>query len=195
MLLWWALACDPAPVVSAVPDAGAGRAGEAKSNGVAPGERPTEAQVTERRQRQELRASPENLIATYRKPEGVYIDARYFGGRNYELVRAQLVEQLGALQDSADLGWQGQEMTFERGSVRVKDKEIYMIEVPLPEELRRTDALAVLGFPPASRDYTDLTHEYRLNNAWGFRRIRFLRVAPGSEMIRTVELWKEEPRG
>ena len=191
IVLLWSLACGSAPVVSGVPTPSTGSPQTSPS----PDARPTEAQVTERRQRQALRASPENLIATYKKPEGVYVDARYFGGRNYEMVRDQLVAQLGALQDSEDLQWQGQEMTFELGSVRVKDGEIYMIEIPLPEELRRTDALAVLGFPPAARDYTDLTHEYRLNNAWGFRRIRFLKVAPGSEMIRTVQLWKSEPKG
>lgn len=170
--------CTPEPVVS----------------GVQPPRQSVE-QITEQRRVQELRASPQNLIATYKKPEGVYIDARYFGGRNYDQVRDQLTDQMGALQDSEDLGWQGKEMVFERASVRVKDGAIYMISVPLPEALRRTETLGVLGFPPAARDYIDLTHEYRLNNAWSFRRIRFIKVSPQGEEIQRVELWKTEPEG
>lgn len=175
-MLLWLLACTPnAPVVS----------------GVKPS---TTAVITEKRQAQERRATPENIVAEYKKAEGVYIDARYFGGKDYDTVRGQLAEQFGALQDGEDLGDKGRALNFERGKLRVKnDGSIYMIEVPLPDPLRRTEALALLGFPPAAQDYLDFTHEYRLNNAWGFRRILFYKTQVGSEEIERVLIWKVEP--
>jgi hypothetical protein len=131
-------------------------------------------------------------VRTYEKPEGIYIDVRYFGGKNYESVRDQLTEQLGAVQDSNELGTLGKETIFERATVRVQGGEIYMLDVPLPEPLRRTEALAVLGFPPATHEYISLTLEYKLTNAWGFRRIRFMRAGRNSEEIVRVQAWKRE---
>ncbi len=169
------LACTPdAPVVPAV-------------------QPPTAQELTTRREEQQRKATPENLIAVYKKPEGIYVDARYFGGKSYTSVRDQVTEQLGSLQDNQDLGDQGKELSFERGSLRVRDDRIYMIDVPLPEPLRRTEALAVVGFPAAVRDDTDLALEYRISNAWGFRRIRLIRAARGAEDISRVECWREDP--
>lgn len=159
--------------------------------GIHPSE--TTEQITARRKQQELRASPQNLVVNYEKAEGVYIDVRYFGGKAYNDVRAALGEQLGALLSEKDLGEQGEEMSFERARLRMKDGKIYMLEVPLPEPLRRTEALGVLGFPPADREYMNLTLEFRLNNAWGFRRIRFLRAERDGEEISSVQAWKEDP--
>ena len=75
----------------------------------------------------------------------------------------------------------------------MRDDRIYMIDVPLPEPLRRTEALVVVGFPAAVRDDTDLALEYRISNAWGFRRIRLIRAARGAEDISRVECWREDP--
>lgn len=149
-------------------------------------------ELTIQRYKQLEKASPVNLVRTYEKPAGIYVDVRYFGGKNYESVRDQLTEQLGAVQDTNELGDLGREVVFERGTLRVQGGEIYMIEIPLPEPLRRTEALGVLGFPPASRDYLSLTLEYRLTNVWGFRRIRFLRAERDSEDIVRVQAWKRE---
>jgi hypothetical protein len=65
-----------------------------------------------------------------------------------------------------------------------------MVEVPLPEPMRRSDAMAVLGLPPPTREYQAFSMEFRLLNQWGFRRIRFIRVEPGSEDIAKVQAWK-----
>lgn len=175
-MIWWLLACGSGtPVVQ----------------GVKPPQSVEE--VTAKRKEQELRATPENLVASYQKAEGVYIDLRFFGGKGYNESREQIGAQFGALLSEKDLGPQGTEMSFERGILRIKDGKIYMMEVPLPEPLRRTEALGVLGFPPATREYLDTTLEFRLNNAWGFRRIRFLKAERNGEEIAKVQAWKEDP--
>ena len=69
-----------------------------------------------------------------------------------------------------------------------------MLDIPLPEPMRRDEALRSLGFPDlAPRDYNVLTLEYRLTNAWDFRRLRFSRAEPGSDRIDRVEAWKRSP--
>ena len=172
MILWMFACFSSGPVVQGVQDA---------------------ATVTAKRQAQEVKATPENLVVTYQKPAGVYVDVRYFGGKSYNAVRPQLAEQLGALLNDTDIGIQGSELNFERGLLRVKEDNIYMLEIPLPEPLRRTEALGVLGFPPANQDYLNTTLEFRLNNVWGFRRLRFLKAERGGEECNKVQAWKSEP--
>jgi hypothetical protein len=178
LLLGLVAGCDPpAPVLRAVDPP---RTAEA---------------VAERRAASELRASPSAVEAAYVKAPGVYIDARYLGGRAYRAVRAEVEEQLGAvLEEQEPSGTPGGEgvrsVVFERGTLRLAGDTIQMIEVPLPEPVRRTEALGMLGFPPATGHYLALSLEFRLTNTWGFRRIRFFRAARGSEDVTRVQVWK-----
>lgn len=175
MVLIWLLACSGSePVVSGVPD--------------------TPEEVRTAREAKERRADPAEKAAVYQKAEGVYIDARYLGGRSYSAVRDELEAQLGAVTGEEDLGEDGKEIQFERGSLRVLNNEIYMLAIPLPEPLRRTEALGVLGFPATNQKYITTNTEFRLTNAWGFRRIRFFRVERDSEDIERVEIWKTTPK-
>ncbi len=146
--------------------------------------------VAERRQEAELRATPEVIDVRYVKPEGVYVDVRYLAGRQWRSVRAEVEEQLGAVVEEREGAGGGQEVLLERGTIRLHDERIQMVEVPLPEPMRRSDAMAVLGLPPPTREYQAFSMEFRLLNQWGFRRIRFIRVEPGSEDIAKVQAWK-----
>ena len=154
----------------------------------------TAAEVRAKRERQEQRASPTNLEVTYTKPEGVYVDVRYLSGRAYLAVRGEVEAQLGALVEEKELDPdQGKELRFERATIRVKDGFIYMMDVALDPPVRRDEALRLLGFPDqAPREYIVLSGEYRANQVWDFRRIRFLRVAPQSELIDRVQAWKRD---
>ena len=59
-MMWFLLACSsPAPVVQGV-------------------KAPSAEEVTLRRQQQEVRATPENLVVTYKKAEGVYVEDKEF---------------------------------------------------------------------------------------------------------------------
>lgn len=178
-LLLLALACgDPAPVMQAVQPA------------------TTPEAIAEKRAAAELRASPANVEATYAKPEGVYVDAHFLGGRSYDAVRAEVEAQLGAVVEEREGVSGGREIVFERGTLRIVDGRIQMVEVPLPEPVRRTAALGMLGFPPATGDYKALALEFRLVNEWGFRRLRLVRAARGSEDVVRVQAWKfSDPPG
>lgn len=174
--MWWLIfACaDPQPVVS----------------GVSPS--PTAA--AERREAAELRASPAAMDAAYTKEEGVYIDVRYLGGRSYTAIRDEVLNQLGAVLEEKPLSeLEGSEIRFERGTLRVVSDTIYMLDLPLPAPVRRTEALSLLGFPPATRDYILTTLEFRLTNVWGFRRLRFFRTERDGEQIDRVQAWRFVP--
>ena len=92
--------------------------------------------------------------------------------------------------EERDLGGATREVLFERGTLRLSGDTIQMIEVLLPEPARRTEALAQLGFPPATDEYQSLSLEFRLLNAWGFRRIRLFRASRGAEEIMRVQAWR-----
>lgn len=172
LLLTCLLACDDRPVLGAVEPP------------------PTVEEVAARRAAAELRVTPANIDATYVKPEGVYIDARHFGGRSYRSARAEVEQQLGAVIEEREAAAGDREIVFERGTLRLSGDTIQMIEVPLPEPARRTEALGQLGFPPATDEYQSLSLEFRLLNAWGFRRIRLFRVARGAEEVTRVQVWR-----
>lgn len=170
------VACgEPEPVVRGVPRA------------------TTVAEVAERRAAEELRATPANVDVTYTKPDGVWVDVRYFGGRTWEGARAEAERQLGAVLEEEERPDGDREVRLERGTVRLRDGRIVMVEVTLPEPLRRSESLAALGFPPTADRYLALALEYRLTNAWGFRRIRLIRAERDSEDIVRVQAWKAAP--
>lgn len=139
----------------------------------------------------EARPGPSEV---YVRPQGVHVDVEHLGGRSFREFRDVLADQLGTLQQTTQLpGGDGVEYRFERGTVRVLDDDIYMLLVPLPEPLRRTDALVLLGFPAQVDRYLTLHREYRLNNELGFRRIRLKRQSRDSELVTEVEAWVEVP--
>lgn len=129
----------------------------------------------------------------YTRPAGVHVDVLYLGGAPYGRNRDILADQLGALLAVEDLPDGAQRAVFERGSVQVKDDVIYALTVPLPEPLRRSEALNALGFPAYVGRYVSLHREYRLNNTWGFRRVRLKRQSPDNELVTEVEAWHTIP--
>jgi hypothetical protein len=154
-------------------------------------------QIAARRAAQELHASPAAMDVAYHRAPGVYVDARYFGGRSYRAVRAEVEEQLGAVTAEREASPVAREIVFERGTLRLMGDVIQMIDVNLPEPTRRSEALTMLGFPTAVGEYKALALEFRLLNVWGFRRLRFFRVkGPGKvvardeEEIDHVQAWK-----
>lgn len=161
---------EPEPVLSGVPDRallGEGAAGELAAEGEEPG---------------------------YVQPKGTYIDVRHLGGRSFDGSRDIIGSQLGTLLESTSLGGEnGRELVFERATLRVVDDLVYMVRVPLPEPLRRSDALELLGFPTQTDDAIVLHREYRLNHEWGFRRIRMMRLSTANELVHTVEAWRWVP--
>lgn len=150
--------------------------------------------VTAERQAAEAKTRPEAVEQIYQKAPGVYVDVRFLSGRPYARVRDEIAAQLGDQQSTRDLGELGEERVFARGSVRVDvDGNIYMIEVPLPERVRRTDALTQVGLPVQVDRWQTLPMEFRLNNTFGLRRVIFTRATQGSEDVVRVQAWKYAP--
>ena len=106
----------------------------------------TPEQIEAKREAEELRASPRIMEVNYKKPEGVYIDVQFMGGRRVDNIRDILADQLGALVEQSELVDGKQTMKFERGELKIVDGAIAVINVPLPEPVRRTEAMALAGF-------------------------------------------------
>lgn len=166
------LACDPPePVLSGIPEA------PLLSEEAAP----------ERR--------PEKAAAPYEKPGNVYVDVRYLCGQSLNSVRAELNEQLGNKQNERTLdALRGREIQYTRGRIRVADGIVYMVSVPLLEPMYRRVAFEKTGFPPFAGSLIRLSHEYRINNEWDFRRIRLSRAGRDAEKVDEVEVWRWLPR-
>ena len=152
-------------------------------------------EVRAKRESQAIAASPRALEVGYTKADGVYIDVRFLGGRSYTAIRPEIEAQLGGLLETNELPeGQGVELAFTRGRIRTLDGTIYMLDIPLPEPMRRDEALRLLGFPEiVPREYNVLALEYRLTNVWDFRRLRFFRTEPDGERVDRVEAWKRTP--
>ncbi len=150
-------------------------------------------EIAKKRQLSEIKSKPATAAALgYTKPEGVYVDARYLGSQAFSVARGEIEQQLGAVVEETELPeGQGQQIALQRAKLRVYKDRIYMIEVPLPEPLRRDQALATLGFPVlTTASWTPFSGEYRLLNVWGFRRLIFTRKSNGSEDIVSVQAWR-----
>ena len=147
---------------------------------------PQETQGTEKKDKAKAQA--------YTKARNIFVDVRYLGGKPYAQVRDLLSEQMGGLKSRAPAARQGgQLLTFEHGQARIINNTVAMIKVRLPEPVRRTQALEILGFPPYVGGYTIFHREYRLHHEWGFRRIRLMREDRRSERVIEVEVWRWLP--
>jgi len=136
-----------------------------------------------------------NDIVEYQKKEGIYVDVRYLGGRNWIDAQPTLAEQLGNLQDSQELPMrQGTRYIYDKGSVYIYEDQVYRIDLALPEELRRSQVLQILGFPEQVDKYLITHREYVLENEWEFRRIRMKRVGTDNELVNEVSAWKFSPQ-
>ena len=131
----------------------------------------------------------------YIKAADIDIDIRHLGGKTLHLVQVELHEQLGKRLSTRVLnGNRGEEHQFTRGRIRISGGVIYMISVPLNAPLYRREALQPMGFPPHTGGVIRTSREYRINNAWDFRRIRLKRVDRDAEKVTEVEAWRWLPR-
>ena len=156
--------------------------------------KPTAEDIAAKREREELRASPRNLEVNYVKPERVYVDVQFLGGRRWDNVRDILVDQLGALVAQERDAQGNERMKLERGTVTVDDGVIAVIDVPLPEPMRRAEAMVACGFSGLADKYLPFTHEFRVTQFQGFRRIVLHRVAADDEFINRVTGYKLQER-
>jgi hypothetical protein len=154
--------------------------------------RPTAEAIAEKRQREELRTSPRGVEINYQKPAGVYVDVHFLGGRKLTNVRDIVAEQLGSLLQEKAEDDGVRRLTFERGEVKLIDDELAVVDVPLPEPLRRSEALALLGFSPLADRYLALTFEFRVTQYQGFRRLVLHRVAREAEEVERITAYKRQ---
>ena len=130
----------------------------------------------------------------YKKAEGVYIDVFYLGGRSFTESRGILVEQLCDLEENTELPLgNGIVYRYRRGSIQVLEDEIYLLKIPLPESMRRSQSLQALGVPEQIDKYLITHREYRVENQWEFRRLRLKRENSQNELVTHFEAWKWVP--
>ena len=165
-------ACDPPePVISGIPS------------------QPLLSPAEETEQKQPKAPPP------YAKPTDVYVDVRHLCGKRFESIRDQLYEQLGAKQNTRDLGEvYGQEIQYTRGRIRILDGVVYMMSIPLLEPMYRRQALQQTGFPAQTSSVLSYSGEFRINNQWEFRRIRLKRSKRDAETVSEVDVWRWLPR-
>ncbi|MDG1480892.1 MAG: hypothetical protein P8R54_14950 [Myxococcota bacterium] len=136
---------------------------------------------------------PDIDTVPYALPDGVYIDVSRLTSRPFRDSRDEIGDQLGELISTRTLHDGITEMAFERAVIRLLDDHIFMLRVSLPEPMRRSESLQLLGFPLFVDRYLSFHREFRLNHTWDFRRIRLKREAARSEMITEIEAWKWIP--
>jgi hypothetical protein len=131
----------------------------------------------------------------YSTKEGVYVDVMYLGGRDWIISQPILLEQLGSLQETQELPMrQGIRYQYDNGSIFVYEGRIYRMDLMLPELLRRSSVLQILGFPEQVDKYLITHREYILENEWAFRRIRMKRDSKSNEFVKEVSAWKFSPQ-
>jgi hypothetical protein len=177
LALWFACPSPDTPVVRGVEEPVAPATAEA---------------VAARREQEEIRASPRTLEVNYAKPPGVYVDVQFLGGRKLDNVAHILVEQLGQLNARSDVVEGKHEERYERGTLTLVDDVIVVLDVPLPEPSRRTEAMAALGFNPLVDQYLSFSREFRVTQYMDFRRIILHRQEPNSEFIVRVTAYKRQ---
>ena len=131
----------------------------------------------------------------YNKKEGVYVDVMYLGGRDWVISQPISFEQLGSLQETQELPMrQGIRYQYDNGSIFVYEGRVYRMDLILPELLRRSSVLQILGFPEQVDKYLITHREYILENEWAFRRIRMKRDSKDNELVKEVSAWKFSPQ-
>ncbi len=176
-LFWLGCAGNDEPVVRAVPS---------------PAKPVTAEQIAEKREADATRTSPRNLEVNYEKPDGVYIDVHFLGGRTVEQVAHVIVAQLGAGQGETDLLEGKREYRYERGTLTTVRGAIMVIDVPLPEPMRRSEAMAACGFMALVDKYLSFSREFRVTQFQDFRRVVLHRAEPGSEFIVRLTAYKRQ---
>lgn len=155
---------------------------------------PTPEEVAEKRATEELRTSPRNLEVNYEKPAGVYIDAQFLGGRRWENVRTIVLDQMGSLLETTTDARGLEVKRLERGSITIDGDEIDEIVVPLPEPMRREQAMMACGFSGLADRYLSFTREYRVTQFQSFRRIILHRAGPNDDLVVKVTAQKKQNR-
>lgn len=166
--------------------------------GVEPKEQPKSSARSEKWKREipesAYRDTPKTEAQAYAKPEGVYVDVHWLGGRRYDDVADEVEQQLGPLHERKVLdSRRGEELVYERGDVRVVRGVIYMIRVQLPEPLTRTEALLVTGFGVYADHWRETHREFRLSYSFDFERFRLMRHSGDKDRVVSVEAWKISP--
>ena len=130
----------------------------------------------------------------YELPPGVMVDVQYLVGHPLSQVRAEVLTQLGSLVSSTELPpGRGEELQMERGTIRALEDRIYMLRIPLPNPMRRSEVLRLIGLPPQVGETIQTHREYRLNHERGIRRIRMMRQSRRNELVTEVEVWQFIP--
>jgi hypothetical protein len=151
----------------------------------------TAEEIAEKRAREELRTSPRVLEVEYQRPEGVYVDAAFFGGRRTEGVAEALGAQLGALRESRPEIDGLQEVVYEGGSVKLRAGTVAVLDVPLPTPRTRDEALLATGFKPhLVQRWGELTHEFRVRHLQDFDRVVLHRSEPGGPLVDRVTAYR-----
>ena len=156
--------------------------------------KPTVEEIAAKREREELRASPRILEVNYEKPAGVYADVQFLGGRRWENVREIILDQLGAIKLERPNAQGNEVKELERGTVTLVGGLVETIEVPLPEPMRRSDAMVACGFLGLVDKYLAFNKEYRVTQFQGFRRIVLHRAAAGDDMVDVLTGYHRQER-
>ena len=131
----------------------------------------------------------------YIKADNVIVDVRHICGQTLDQVATLLHEQLGDRQSTRVLNSNlGVEYQYARGRIRVHGGVVYMMRVPLNQPHYRRKALQLMGFPAYTGGVIRTSGEYRINNAWNFRRIRLKRAGRDAEQVNELEAWRWLPR-
>ena len=143
-----------------------------------------------------LEASPEGetveekVVEAYSKPEGVFVDVAYFGGRTWREAQGEVELQMGRIQNRVEHGRDGIEFVLERGRIWVVEGDIQMVRVDLPYAMRRSQALENLGLPAQVREWFGNRRDWVTRHTAGFDRIRMGREEAESELVVWVEARK-----
>jgi hypothetical protein len=126
----------------------------------------------------------------YSKAEGVQVDAPYLLTHPVSETREAVLEQLGQLTGSRDLApGSGQELTLERGRVRVIDQRPYMVAFSFGRGVRQDQAFHLAGLPSQINEPITTHRELRFHNERGMRLVRLIREAPNADLVSGVEVW------
>ena len=142
----------------------------------------------------ESEAGSVEAVASYVKSDDVEVDTQYLLGRHVDEVQGELSAQMGEIIGRAELGRDGVEVSYDRGSVRLIDDTLYQIRFELPFVMRRSQALEAAGLPAQVGAWHGNTLDWVVKWSFGMERIRMGREARGSEHVTWVEVRKFNPR-